>query len=62
MSETLDGTGSGHILLMDVRRTVRQMLPDCVKPTPKSIFGYLIDPDVDAAIILGKDRIAWKRK
>ncbi len=51
----------GHILRMNERRTVRQVLLNCVKPTPKSIFGDLIDLDVNEAISLAKDRIEWKK-
>ncbi len=35
----------------------RQVLLNCVKPTPESIFGDLIDPDINGAISLAKDRI-----
>ncbi len=37
------------------------VLLHCVKPTPESIFGDLIDTDVDKAISLAKDRVEWKR-
>ncbi len=40
-------------------RTVRQVLLNCVKPTPESIFGDQINIDVNAAINLAKDRIEW---
>ncbi len=49
----------GHILGMGERRTVRQVLLHCVKRTQESIFGDLIDPDVDKAISLAKDRAEW---
>ncbi len=47
----------GHILRMDERRTVRQVLLNCVKPTLESILGDLIDKDINKAISLAKDRI-----
>ncbi len=40
----------GHILRMDDRRTVRQVLLNCVKPTQESILGDLNGKDVNAAI------------
>ncbi len=46
---------------IDARRTVRQVLLNCVKPTPDSIFGELIDPDVNAAISVAKDKIERKK-
>ncbi len=46
---------------MDERRTVRQVLLRCLKPTPESIFGELIDLDVNEMISLAKDGIEWKR-
>ncbi len=55
------GNWLGHILRMDERRTVRQILLNCVKPTPVSIFGGLIDIGVNEAISLAKDRIEWKK-
>ncbi len=51
----------GHILRMDERRTVCQVLLNCVKPQPESNFGDLIDLDVNEAISLTKDWIEWKR-
>ncbi len=51
----------GYILKMDERRTARQVLLNCVKPKPESIFGDLIDLDVNEAISLAKDRIEWKK-
>ncbi len=50
----------GHILRMDERRTVRQVLLNCVKPTQKSIRRDQIDKDMNAAIRLARGRIEWK--
>ncbi len=44
---------------MDERRLVRQVLLNCVKPTPKSMLGDLIETDVQAAISLAEDIIEW---
>ncbi len=49
----------GHVLRMDERRTARQVLLNCVKPTPESIFGDLIDSNT--AISLATDRAEWKK-
>ncbi len=46
-----------HILRMDERRTVRQVLLNCVKPTQESILGDLNGKDVNRAISLARDRI-----
>ncbi len=51
----------GHILRMDERRTVRQVLLNCVKPTQESILGDLNGKDVNAAIAWAMDRIEWKK-
>ncbi len=58
---TFDGTGLGHILRMGERRLVGHALFNYVKPSPESFFGDVIDPDVNAAISLGKGRMEWKR-
>ncbi len=49
------------ILKMDERRVVRQVLLNCVKPTPESILGDIIDTDVQATISLAKDIIEWNK-
>ncbi len=51
----------GHILRMDERQTVHQVLLNYVKPTPESIFGDLLDLDVNEAISLAKVTIEWKK-
>ncbi len=53
----------GHCtnLKLNERRTVSQILLMRVKSTPESVFGDLIDADVNAAISLAKDRIEWKK-
>ncbi len=51
----------GQILRMDERRTVRQVLLNCVKPTQESILGDLNVKDVNAALSLARDRIEWKK-
>ncbi len=40
---------------MDERRLVGQVLLNCVKPTSESIFGDLIESDVQAATTFAKD-------
>ncbi len=56
-----DGSGLGTMFRMDERGLVRLVLLKCVKPTPESIFGDLIDTDVQAAISLAKARIKWNK-
>ncbi len=46
---------------MDERRTVRQLLLNCLKLIQESIFGDLIGKDVDTANCLAKGRIEWKK-
>ncbi len=55
--ETSDRTGSGTFYEMDERRTVRQVLLNCVKPTQESILGDLNGKGVNPAISLARDRI-----
>ncbi len=50
-----------HILRMDDRQTVRQVLLTWVKPTPESVAGDLIDSNIKTVKDLAKDRIEWKR-
>ncbi len=40
----------GHILLLDESRTVRQVLLQCVTPTPESLFGDVPDLNIDKAL------------
>ncbi len=49
----------GHFLRLEEHRVIRQVLMNCVKPTPDSIFG---DPDLDSrkAAELAADREKWK--
>ncbi len=49
-----------HILRKVERRLIPQMLLNCVKPAPESVFGDLTDLNVNAAISLANDRIEWK--
>ncbi len=37
------------------------VLLNCVKPTPESIFGDLIDAEMNVAISFAKVRIEWKK-
>ncbi len=50
----------GHILRMDERRTVRQVLLQCVQPTAESFFGEVPDLNIDKAFQIAKNRIEWK--
>ncbi len=34
--------------------SVRQVLLNCVKPTPESVFSDIIDPVINAAFVLEK--------
>ncbi len=58
------GRQSGNLyflpLMSDRNMEVRQNL-ELLKTAPESIFGGLIDSDVNAAISLAKDRIEWKK-
>ncbi len=45
---------------MDGRRTARQVLLQCVKPTAESLFGVVPDLNIDKALIIAKNRIEWK--
>lgn len=47
------------LLLAYVRVTMVGM--ECVKPTSESIFGNVVDLDVQAAANLANDRIEWKK-
>ncbi len=45
---------------MDEWRTVHHVLLTCLKSTPGSIFGDLIDPEVNAAMSHAKGSTQWK--
>ncbi len=51
-----------HFLRMGERRLVRQMLLDCVNPTPESVSGDIIDQGVNAAISIANNRIYREEK
>ncbi len=42
----------GHILRMEEHRVIRQVLMNCVKPTPDTLFGDVSDPDSRKAVEL----------
>ena len=50
----------GHILRMNERRTVRQVLLHCVKPTAESLFSDVPDLNIDKALKIAMNRIEWK--
>ncbi len=51
----------GHILRMEGHRLTRQVLLQCVKPTPESILGDISGLEIQAAINLAKEREEWKK-
>ncbi len=51
----------GHILRMEEHRFARQVLLQCVKPTPELVFDYVPGLEVEVAMNLAKKRVGWKR-
>ncbi len=50
----------GHILRLEEHRVIRQVLINCVKPTPDSLFGDVPELDSRNAAELAVDRDKWK--
>ncbi len=46
---------------MEEHRPARQVLLQCVKPTPESVFGDLPGLEVQVAINVAKNKLEWKR-
>ncbi len=51
----------GHILRMEVHRLARQVLLQCAKPTPESVFGDVPRLPFQVAITLANNRVEWKK-
>ncbi len=51
----------GHILRMKGHRLTRQVLLQCVKPTPESIHGDVSGLEIQAAINLEKESVQWQK-
>ncbi len=49
-----------YIVRMEEHRVTRQVLLQCVKPAPESLFGDVPDLDVYTAINLAMNRVEWK--
>ncbi len=49
-----------HTLREEQHRVVRQVLLNCVKPTPGSLFGDVADLYPNRAIEIAYDREKWK--
>ncbi len=50
----------GHILRMEEHRVTPQVLFQCVKPDPESLFGDVPDLDIYTAINLAINTVEWK--
>ncbi len=50
----------GNILRLGQHRVVRQVLLNCVRSTPDSLFGNVPDLDLEKATEIAYDRDKWK--
>ncbi len=50
----------GHIHCLEEHRAIRRVRMNCVRPTPDSLFGDVLDLDSRKAAEIAKDREKWK--